>query len=436
MPWEIRRDRNKWCVHKEDGERIECHASEADAKAHLRALYASDAHEKAISDVDRRIDLLRQINRAYAELDELTADGGAAAAPTPDTAPEPDDAAPEPAPALVPEVSAQESKSLVTRLAEVFKNFTTRDDVGGGFKAFGDYWLAAWTNNYKDRDGEFFPQKAIDDYIWRVDHGLVPPPELWDSHIPGTRSGQADMVFRVGNFAMAVGTFDDTPNGQAAKAYYNSRRNKAEGMSHGFLYDQRAFKDNAYWQFNTFELSPLGAFNKAANPYATFEGVKAMSLTDEKKQRLETIFGKEQAELIIQQYEEKSKALDDLQVEYKDFAAVPEGDETEAVKSAADNANQTFTDLLPDLLAGHVEAIQAATEAVKAVKDARALLEAQQAEIAALRSELALAPRASQAKETTVDDAELRDELETKEAGSIGFNPFPGVNRGEHSNGR
>jgi len=46
MPWIIQKDGERYCVHKENqdgsaGERVKCHPSEGDAKAHMRALYAN-----------------------------------------------------------------------------------------------------------------------------------------------------------------------------------------------------------------------------------------------------------------------------------------------------------------------------------------------------------------------------------------------------------
>lgn len=53
MPYMIVKDGDKWCVHlqnedKTPGETVKCHPSEAEAKAHMSALYASVADAKAI----------------------------------------------------------------------------------------------------------------------------------------------------------------------------------------------------------------------------------------------------------------------------------------------------------------------------------------------------------------------------------------------------
>jgi hypothetical protein len=84
MPWKIFRDGNRHCVHKEDsggkGELVPggCHGTRAEAVAHMRALYASEAKEIT----DATLNLLKEIandgdenkiERASAVLDEWKA---------------------------------------------------------------------------------------------------------------------------------------------------------------------------------------------------------------------------------------------------------------------------------------------------------------------------------------------------------------------------
>lgn len=335
---------------------------------------------------------------------------------------------PEPMPVTIVE---GEQKSLRQRLADAFKNFTTRDQIGTGFKVEGNHWVATWSNNFEDRDGEIFPAKAIDDYVWRVDVGIVPPPELqvWHLGTP-TAIGKAAWVGREGHFLVAAGEFHDDDKAQAAKAFYAKNAHKT-ALSHGFTFDANRFDGRHYHQFNTFEITllPVG---KEANRYTTLDGVKAMKLTDEKVQYLKQVFGPERATAILGDLEKKGKALEELGAEYKDFLAVADGEETEAVKEAADKANENFAELVPLLLEGQSEAVTAALNAVKAVKELRDQIDTQNKQIDELRAELALSPRASQADETVIDaDKELQEQLEKKEEGSVGFNPFPGVNRGQ-----
>jgi hypothetical protein len=187
-----------------------------------------------------------------------------------------------------------------------------------GFKAFGNTWFAWWSNNFEDRDGELFSEKAIDEYVRRVDVGAVPPPELWLWHTPGTRIGAAEWVGRIGHFACAAGKFDATDAGIAAQQHFG--KSADNGMSHGFYYetDQKS-DDGIYHQFNTFEISVLPR-EKAANPYTAFEEVFDMEMSDEKRQWLAQVLGdSELTDRLITATEERSKAMEALDVRYKDL---------------------------------------------------------------------------------------------------------------------
>ena len=58
MPWNIKRNAagcRGYAVVKEDGELVGCHESETKAKAHMRALYASEADDKKMKDKKKKI---------------------------------------------------------------------------------------------------------------------------------------------------------------------------------------------------------------------------------------------------------------------------------------------------------------------------------------------------------------------------------------------
>jgi hypothetical protein len=190
--------------------------------------------------------------------------------------------------------------------------------TASGFKALGNAWFAWWSNNFEDHDGEYFSEKAIDEYVRRVDVGAVPFPELWLWHTPGTKHGRAEWVGRVGHFAVAAGSFDETPAGQAAKAHY-AKASGDYGMSHGFTYDPGQKRDGVYEQFNTFEISVLPA-KAAANPYTAFSEVFEMEMDEEKRAFLARVLGSEEmAAQLITATEDKSRAMESLDVRYKDF---------------------------------------------------------------------------------------------------------------------
>ncbi len=211
------------------------------------------------------------------------------------------------------------------------------------FKAIGSRWYALWSNAFEDHDGEFFSEKAIDEYVRRVDVGAVPYPELWLWHTPGTRHGQAEWVGRIGHFAVAAGSFDDTPAGKAAQAHY-AKAGGDYGMSHGFTYDPGQKSDGVFHQFNTFEISVLPA-KAAANPYTQFSEVFEMEMDDEKFAFLARVLGSEEiAQQLVTATEDKSRAMEALDVRYKDFVRMDEP----AVKAEDDEEDTPETEAVPD----------------------------------------------------------------------------------------
>jgi hypothetical protein len=308
-------------------------------------------------------------------------------------------------------------KLMLNLQAEIAKAFGRKSEDFTGFKVVDDHWLAVWSNNFKDRDGELFTAKAIDDYVERADMGVVPLPELWVWHIgKSVRIGAVDWVGRHGHFLFAAGTFDADDKAQTAKAYYAKHAAKTT-ISHGFTYPPDKFDGKHYHQFNTFEISllPTGA---EANLYTSLAGVKAMELSDTKKQYMAEVFGKERAEQILADWEKRGKALEELGVAFKDFVGTDATADalTEARKEAQAKAEKAFGELLSDALEGGAEAIVAATEAVtaaKALKDENAAL---RTDIAALKAVVQSiqddAPRASQSKQTEVEASHLSADLQ------------------------
>ena len=287
MPYDIREHFGEYCVYKEgDSEPMKCYADRAEADAYMKALWAAESDDDAKANDDplarltepQRESLFKRISKALSD-----AVNGKPARPA----------------------------------ASGFKVY----NVNGSAR-----WLAWWTNNFEDRDKEIFSAKAIDDYIARVDAGVIDMPELWFWHIPGTRHGQADWMARIDHMAVAAGTFDDSPRGKAAQRHYAKQR-KPYGVSHGFLFPASALKDGVYSSFNTFEISPL-PIQEAANPYTAFsiEKVKEMALTTEKVRALKALFGEEEAERIIADTLEASKAVDSLGAKFKDFVKMTEAD--------------------------------------------------------------------------------------------------------------
>lgn len=338
----------------------------------------------------------------------------------------------------------------------IYNLFTSEES---GIKVVGDNWFARYSNAFKDREGEFFPVEAIDSYIERVDTGVVPAPELWIWHTPVV-VGKAHTIARIGMFAVAAGTFADTPQGQAAKAYL--QRHKAK-LSHGFVFDKDTYKDSAYWDYNTFEISIL-PFERGveANAYTNFE-VKDMAISKEKEKFFVEMFGEDTAKELIANTNKASKALEEAGVQFKDWTKAadmkpkaegdedededeeapvdetegqpaPDDEEEDKKKKARDAGWKTVvTDMMGDMselaegqlaLVSQVKQMNQLFEQFKA--DSGKQIAALKAENKALRAELALTPkgtRASESDDTVTDDEDdeeetLKGKLEKKATGA------------------
>jgi len=196
------------------------------------------------------------------------------------------------------------------------------DKPMSGFKLFGDnneYWVAFYSNNAQDRDGEWFSEKSHDDFIARADRGEVPMPYLdfWHSK---AYHGQAQWLGREGHVVIAVGTFDDSELAQEMKEYYASAQPDELLTSFGYFYPRSALVDHVYHAYNAFEVSPLPA-EVAANLHTGFtslEDFKEIETMDAKKQQaLARLVGPKAAQLIASAGEQRSKELDTVETSFK-----------------------------------------------------------------------------------------------------------------------
>lgn len=218
---------------------------------------------------------------------------------------------------------ALEIPTVLKRLADALKPYFQKPSAEDAFTVFKDaanvwHWHAVFTNNFEDLEGEILTEKAHDKYIMRLDMGLIPPPELWAWHTPGSKHGEADHIWRNGHFVHAVGHFDSTPAAEKAITFYRKNAGKIK-MSHGFTSPGWAFDGKQYHDYNTLEITTLPP-KAAANPYTSFEELQAMTLTDEKRRYVEQVVGKDKLAEIEAADEQRSKALEDLKVAYKDYA--------------------------------------------------------------------------------------------------------------------
>lgn len=207
------------------------------------------------------------------------------------------------------------------------------------------YWIAKYTNAYEDKEHEIFTEKAHEDFIRRVDMGLVDTPELWVWHTKGTKHGQADTVFGIGRIMVALGHFDETAEAQKAIKFYQKNADKLK-LSHGALAPKWAIHDGLIESYNTFEISvlPDGA---ESNPYTSYEVIKSMQPDPKKLQMVEAVLGKEKAEKLVTDTAEYSKELDDMAIRYKDFAQTGDAP-AQSTSEAQKNMSDVFVEMVKE----------------------------------------------------------------------------------------
>lgn len=231
----------------------------------------------------------------------------------------------DPLPVTIVEMDERELKlGLGDQIKSLFgRKAIDLSDVHQGFKVAEingtPIWLAWWSNNIEDRAGEIFPERALDNFVNRVDSKQMPYPELWYRHL-SIPSGRAQWVGRVGHLMLAAGKFYDTEVGRKFYRHYKSSKIPYT-VSHGYLFGSKSKRDGAYHSFHTYEISPMLP-GEEANSITGF-GVKeiTMAITDAKRKDLEGIVGAELAAKYLQFGEEKSKQLEELGLKMKGLDA-------------------------------------------------------------------------------------------------------------------
>ncbi len=336
--------------------------------------------------------------------------------------PVPDDEAAEAKPDKKKPQMDDAEKSLTERVWQrISDRLGRKEDAsdGTGFKVKGDHWIALWSNNFKDRDGEIFTAKAIDAYVKRVDSGIVEPPALAIWHL-GKKSyiGQSDFVAREGHFLIAAGTFGKDAKSQKARDYYQKHA-KETALSHGFTFPSKQFDGTHYHAFNTFEISllPRGA---EANSYTSLEGVKAMALDDRKKKYLKDVAGYTDAEITQMEtdIDQRGKDLEAVKTEFKDFA-----DPTEVVEPDDSALSKALKELVPELIEADADNAQANLKMAKVVAQQQSDLSAIKESLKKIEAFISQTPkRASKAAETEIDpedEDDAKDFLSRYENGQV-----------------
>jgi len=212
-------------------------------------------------------------------------------------------------------------------------------------------------------------------------------------------------VGRHGHFVVAAGEFDDTPQAQAAKAYYQKHAGKT-GVSHGFAYPTDKFDGKHYHDFNTFEITLLPR-DAEANRFTSLEGVKSMALDDKKRAHLIKVFGADQAEKILGDLDERGKALEEAGIAFKDYVDATR-DEGSAAKEAVEAVTANLNDLIGDMIGDNAELSKQLAGSGKAFVALETRVTGIETALAALKELVDMKPRtASSDTATEIKNAEL-----------------------------
>jgi hypothetical protein len=138
-------------------------------------------------------------------------------------------------------------------------------------------WLAVYSNKYRDADRppEILSEQAHETFIQEVQKGLVPYPDLWHWHVPGTRWGKADWLAydKSTGFSLASGWIDP---GHEKEAETMAGLDLDVRVSHGMpeASIERDRKDRTViTHYRSLEISDLPGF-AAANPLTSFNVLK------------------------------------------------------------------------------------------------------------------------------------------------------------------
>lgn len=154
----------------------------------------------------------------------------------------------------------------------------------------GSYRFAAiYSNNFRDDDNppETISEKAHKAFTELANDGVVPMPELWHWHVPGTRWGAVDHLMYDNGFAIAFGHVDPGHEKEAELLATKDNLGVSHGMPLATLL--RDPDDSSVIAFYTSrEISPL-PLTKAANKltgFNVFLSEDDMQLSKEKREWL------------------------------------------------------------------------------------------------------------------------------------------------------
>jgi hypothetical protein len=296
MPYQIAERNGEYCVVKKDdpeGKSFGCHPSQEKAQAQMAAIYANEGSKAMEGLADH---LAKKIGGDPGFFTRCMGDESVA------------------------EYDEETRSAVCAKAHEMVVGKWPAEKKEYGFKALPNgKWLGWWTNAFKDRDGEIFETKAIQEYVDSFDPKAQRVPLLfW--HMP-VQLGTTEWMGLVGRIGIAAGTLNET--GMKAARYMEEHPEYAVGMSHGFFWrsDEKG-KDGVDRRFRSFEVSCLPA-EAAANTVTPFTpltdgGNSIMAVTKEKEGELAKIVGTETATAELAKAETVTAELEKAGVEFKE----------------------------------------------------------------------------------------------------------------------
>lgn len=357
------------------------------------------------------------------------------------TPPPPQDMSPIPVMIVEPSIDEMDSaemalpttrrglKELVTNWLKPTQATPTEKTVNQPFTAFkgndGEwYWLARHTGKWVDREDEILADHAHEEYVTRVQKGLVPMPELWTWHKKGTMHGVADIVWKSGGFLLALGHFVGTKEQvKRAVEYYQKHGDKIK-LSHMFKYPKNGKRGKVYHAYNTVEITtlPIGA---EAFPYTSYEVDNMLS-----KEQLEMIRGIGGDDMVARAQAADTKALtettklDGAGVASKNHdnfegSSIPQDDELKALGTVQKDFDSRLkkVEALPELLTTLDSTLKSLSSQLATLQttsnDALAKANANEQKLLEFQ---AVAPPASKSEDTLLNEREksLMEQMATQ----------------------
>ncbi len=265
-------------------------------------------------------------------------------------------------------------KSLIRRFVDWFLGTKAPAAlVDSGFKVLdNNRFKVWWTNNYEDNEGEIFPAAELDTFIGKVQAGEYPYPVLQFAHLSGTDHGKTDGLWRIGNFALAAGTFDDTPNAERWKTYHIALQQSGQkiGVSHRYWFNEKQMDGKVYGPFQTFEISwfPIVGGVKPANPLTSMEFKTMTTIPTELRESMKQQGGFTDAE--IDEIIAQAKQLDERAIAERRAAKTEGGEDTSVTEDTTPIAPAVETKPEPEKPVAPEVPIVKPEDVQKAVADA------------------------------------------------------------------